>query len=269
MSGTPQLHLEGLLVATAEVVDTYRQDGDAWHHMFLFRSEDGYRLVTLARSETYSDTGCRAGGIVDVVVEHADDVGRLEELVTRRFLTYSDAWWQLLDSGRHDDDDLHARWAPERMRRDLDRASIFDRDLALTTAYLDGRLSAPGRSELGWREAAVDAMTEHLEELGWQVAPERRSLAQSAKAGAVFSGATEILGVLRVRRYGWEAAVLVRVDDCGEIYPRLAQPDEVVDSGVRLVNGPDPFAACDVELAERFTDLAPVRPRDPNVGLDR
>ena len=268
MSVTPHLHLEGRLVATAEVVDTYRHDRDEWHHLFLFRADDGYTLVTLARSETYSDTGRPAGGILDVVVDRPGDVGQLERLVTGRWPLRSDVWWQLLDAGRHDDEELYARWVPERMRRDLDRASVFDHDLALTTGFIGGRpLPAPGRSTPGWQQTALGAIAERLEELDWVVEPERPVVAEPAEPGGILSEATEIVGALRVRRYGCEAPVLVRVDDCGEIYPRLAEPGEGFDAHLRRVESPGHADVLDAELAERLADLAVAQL--PSVGLDR
>ncbi|MGH3370175.1 MAG: hypothetical protein ACRDPR_09240, partial [Nocardioidaceae bacterium] len=240
MPATPDLHLEGHLVATTEVVDTYRQDRDERHQLFLFRADEGYSLMTFARRETYGDSGRLAGGVLDVFVDHAGDVRQLEELVTRRWLLHSEAWWQLLDTGHQHDDNLHVCWAPERLRRDLDRASLYDRRLAVTTRFIGGEpLPALGRAEDGWQQVALDAMAEHLEELGWRVDPERLAVADSAEPGGIFSEATEIVGALRARRYGWEAAVLVRVDDCGEVYPRLAEPGDVTDAHLRMVDGLD------------------------------
>lgn len=268
MPAPPHLHLEGQLVATAEVVDTYRHDLDEWHHLFLFRADEGYTLVTFARSKTYGDTGRLAGGILDVVVDHAGDVRQLEELVTRRWPVHSDAWWQLLDAGHPNDDDLHVCWAPERLRRDLDRARLYDSPLAVTTGSIGGEpLPAPGRSEDGWQQAALGAMAEHLEDLGWRVEPERAVVTRSA--GGTFSEVTEIVGALRIRRYGWEAPVLVRVDDCGEIYARLAEPDEALNALLRSVDSPDVAKSHDVEFADRLPDLAMAQLREPSFGLER
>jgi hypothetical protein len=270
MPATPQLHLEGHLVATAEVIDTHRHDRDEWHQLFLFRADDGYTLVTFARSETYGDTGRLAGGVLDVLVDHAGDVRQLEDLVTRRWPLHSEAWWQLLDAGHQPDDELHACWAPERLRRDRDLASLYDRRLAVTTRFIGGEpLPSPGRSEDGWQEAALDAMAEHLEELGWWVEPERPAVADSAEPGGIFSEATEIVGALRARRHGWEAPILVRVDDCGEVYPRLAEPGDVTNAHVRMVEGRDYPESPDVEIAGCLIELAVAQQRDPGLGLDR
>lgn len=270
MPASPHLHLEGQLVATAEVVDPYHHDRDEWHKLFLFRADDGYTLVSFARSETYSDAGCLPAGILDVHVDHAGDVRQLEELVAHRWPLHSDAWWQLLDAGRHDDDELHARWVPERMRRDLDQASLFDRRLALTTGYFNGQpLPAAGRSEPGWRDAALEAMAEHLEQLGWRVEPGPPGIAHSAEPGGILSEATEIVGGLRVRRYGSEAAVLVRVDDCDEIHTRLTGPDEVGNARLRRVEEPEFTATPDAELAERLAELAIAQLHGPSLGVER
>lgn len=223
MRSVRHLHLEGHLVATADVADTYRYDADQWSSLFVFRTDEGFTLVALGRSETYGVSGAVERGIADITVDYPADVGQLEELVSEQFRVGSDAWWQILDSGRHHDDELYAAWVPERMRHDLYRARLHDRDLALTTGFFNGEtLPAQGRAVDGWKRAALETMVDHLEELGWRVQEDRPFVAETAEAGGILSEKTEILGALRARRYGWEALILVRVDDCGEIYARLA-----------------------------------------------
>lgn len=252
MGSVRHLHLEGRLVATAEVVDTYQHDRDQWHSLFLFRADDGYTLVTLARSETYSDTGGVERGVVDVMVDHPGDIRQLEDLVSGRHRVNSDAWWQILDAGRHHDHELHAAWVPERMRRDLDRSSVYDRDLAVASGFFNGEaLPAPGRAVDGWQRAALEVMAGHLDELGWRVQPDRPSVAETADPGGIFSESTEILGALRAR-FGWEAPILVRVDDCGEIYARLAEPGDVPSAKLRIVEGPDAFEFHDLDVDDRW-----------------
>jgi hypothetical protein len=242
LSDTPPLHLEGSLVATAEMVDTYRHDRDEWHNLSVFRAEDGYTLVTLARYESYSDTGAVERGVLDITVDQPGDICQLEELVSGRHRVTSEAWWQILDAGRHYDPDLHAAWVPEQMRRNLDRASLHDHDLAVASSFFNGRaLPAPGRSVDGGQRAALEAMANHLEELGWRVQPDRPLVAQTADRGGILSEGTEILGALRAGRYGWEGPILVRVDDCGEIYARLAEPGDVPNAKLRMVEGPNAF----------------------------
>ncbi|MEW6477615.1 MAG: hypothetical protein AB1679_35665 [Actinomycetota bacterium] len=254
MRSVQHLHLEGHLVATADVGDTYRHDGDQWSSLFVFRTDDGFTLVTLGRSETYGVSGEVERGIADITVDYPADVRQLEELVSERFSVGSDAWWQILDAGRHHDDELCAAWVPERMRHDLYRASLYDRDLALTTGFFNGKaLPAHGRAVDGWQRAALEAMADHLEELGWRVQPERPWVAETADVGGILSEKTQILGALRARRYGCEAPILVRVDDCGEIYARLAEPGDVPNAKLRMIEGPDVAELHELDIDDRWT----------------
>lgn len=252
MEPVRHLQLEGQLVATAEVVDTYRHDRDLWDSLYVFRANDGYTLIQFGRSESYNETGAVERGIADITVEHASDIRQLEELVSSRFRAGSDAWWQILDAGRHHDKGLYAAWVPERMRSDLYRASVHDRDLAVTTAFFNGEaLRAPGRSVDGWQRNALEAMAGHLKELGWRVEPDRPSVADTAEPGGIMSERTEIVGALRAHRYGWEAPILVRVDDCGEIYARLAEPGDVPNTELRKVQEPGRPELLDLDIHDQ------------------
>ena len=99
--------------------------------------------------------------------------------------------------------------------------------------------------------------------------PERPTVTDSAEPGGIFSEGTEIVGVLRARRHGWEAPVLVRVDDCGEIYPRLAEPGDVANAHLGMAEGPDYPESRDLEITGRLADFAMAQLRDPGLGLDR
>lgn len=79
-------------------------------------------------------------------------------------------------------------------------------------------------------------MAAHLDDLGWQVFLDLDKVTDSAEPGGIFSESTEIVGALRARRYGYEAAILVRVDDCGEIYARLAEEGDVAGPVLRTVD---------------------------------
>lgn len=48
-----------------------------------------------------------------------------------------------------------------------------------------------------------------------------------------------IAGALIARRYGREAAILVRVDDCGEIYARLAEEGDTTSPALRALTDTD------------------------------
>lgn len=130
MDSIRHLPLEGQLLATAEVAETYGHDGDMWDSLFLFRADDGYTLVTLTRGATCSVTGAMERGVVDTAVDHPGDVRQLEELVSSRHGVSSEAWWRILEAGRHHAPELHAAWVRERVHRDLDRPGIRNRELA-------------------------------------------------------------------------------------------------------------------------------------------
>lgn len=70
MDSVRHLHLEGRLVATAEVVDSCRHDRDEWHQLCVFRADEGYAHVTMARHESYRATGAVERGVLDITVDH-------------------------------------------------------------------------------------------------------------------------------------------------------------------------------------------------------
>jgi len=219
---------DGQLVATAEVAETYGYDSDLYDNVFVFKNDNGYELLVVGRRERYDADGMLQRALVSVDLTPAPSAAVLQEVVEARWSTTSAVWWQLLDHGRDHDDMLRELWVPERMRRDLDRSSIYDKRLALRTGYYGGHeLAAPGRSEDGWKERAVSAVGALLVERGWSVRP-GPGLSPDVEPGGILSSATRVVGSLWATRYGHEVPIVVRVDDCGEIYPRLADPADLV-----------------------------------------
>lgn len=127
------------------------------------------------------------------------------------------------------------------MRRDLDEASVFNRDLAYTPGYFDsGQLGAPGRALPDWQAHALGAMAANLDEQGWDAVHDQAvTVTDTAEAGGLLSTGTEIAGALLARRYGYEAAIVVRVDDCGEIDARLAHDGDTDRPALRALNDTD------------------------------
>jgi|GEM_PF-5461800 len=86
------------------------------------------------------------------------------------------------------------------------RASVYNRDLAYISGYVDpNQLGAPGQALPDWQAHALGDMT----------------------------------GALLARRYGYQAAILVRVNDCGEIYARLAHDDDTNQPALRALSNED------------------------------
>ncbi len=61
----------------------------------------------------------------------------------------------------------------------------------------------------------------------------------TAPAGGPVPLGTEIVGTLFGRRYGSKAAIVVRVEDSGEIHARLAQPGDGTGPVLRPSAGED------------------------------
>jgi hypothetical protein len=128
----------------------------------------------------------------------------------------------LLDAGAEHDADLYRAWVPERVRRDFDAASIFNKDLARYTGMLVGDpVPAVARELPGWEQEAVAQMAAHLGEIGFEVLADEPEVRLEDAHGDPF------LGSLRVRRYGWETVGVVRVDEVGEIFVRVPDPSDV------------------------------------------
>lgn len=217
-----RLRVEGWLVAEAEM-EGRRRSGVSFEpadRAWLFRSAGGWRLLTMRRMERYNDCDRPASASTTMSVESFSSLQELGVHVRRSY--YTSDWVALLDAGHDHDEDLYRAWVPERIRRDFDGASIHNHDLAEAAGYLDPRaLPALGKALPDWRRHALEAMASQLEELGYQAVP------CSVVVGADDSSANEIVGGLRVRAYGHEAGAVVRVDSCGEVYVRLAEPGEV------------------------------------------
>ena len=222
------LTCEGRLLATVDLADSVGYDRDEYDHVFLFKNDGGYELLVVGRRERYLETGRLDRAVARVDVTAAPSAPALEEVVKARWSASSEAWWQLLERGRGEDPDLNQLWLPERIRRDLDLSGVYDQELATKTGYLGGHdLDAPGRLSEDWREKAVAVIALLLTDRGWKVRP-GPEVSQDVEPGGIFSIGTEVVGSLWGTRHGHEVPLIVRVDDCGEIYPRLADRGDVV-----------------------------------------
>lgn len=184
---TSTLTAEGKMIAAAEVADTYGSDSDLYDHVFLFKNDGGYELLVVGRRERYGEDGLLQRAAVSVDLTPASSPAVLQEIVEARWSATSAVWWQLLDRGREHDQLLHELWVPERMRRDLDQSSVYDKTLALRIGYFGGHeLAAPGRAEDRWQDRAVGAVGELLQERGWHVRP-GPELSPNVQPGGILS----------------------------------------------------------------------------------
>lgn len=186
----------------------------------LYRSPSTWTLVTANRQVRYGDNDEPKSGRTTITTSTFATLDELAEYVEGAYT--SGAWVELLDAGYQNDAELYRAWGPERIRRDFDASSIFNKDLARYTGLFEGQpVPAPARELPGWENEAVAAMAAHLTGSGFQVLDERPVLHRDDREK------DPVLGALRVRRYGWDAVGVVRVDEVGEIFIRVPDASEV------------------------------------------
>ena len=201
--------LDGVLVAKLEFErrPTRYEPPD---HIWLFASHESWSAITLRRSEQWSDDGIqeRVAGTATVLVECLGPIDAVADIIRRR---YGDSGWvDVLGAGHTSNADLFARWVPIHIERDLLRAVFFRPELTNAT----GRISAHELAELR------DQIEQHLIAAGCEVVtvdPRRR---------ATHRGENLVVAYAVLCRYGDEIAAIVRLDGAGEVYARLAEPDE-------------------------------------------
>jgi hypothetical protein len=218
MNERKAMSVEGRLVTSAQL--HRRLSEGPPEEVMLFRSGESWNLVVVHPEERWAENGAMVSAKANIWAEaHADLLG-LEKRVRDRWGTSS--WESLLESGHEEDHELHEAWVPMRIEAELREAYVFDPDLAVSRGYLDeAQRMARGREDPEWRHAALQAMTALLQEQGWHVGRGRPELLAGAHQ------ANTVVGGLCARRHGRETALVVRVDDYGEIYARHAEPGEV------------------------------------------
>jgi len=123
------------------------------------------------------------------------------------------SWYELTESGRQEPE-LFLPWLAEQVVRDFDKASVVDRDLAISTGPSGAPLPGPGRRLQDWRLRALGLVSGRLAGLGFEIET-------SASAPSSTPACARDVGEVLVRRHGFETRAVVRVDPAGEIYVRL------------------------------------------------
>ncbi|MBW3616069.1 MAG: hypothetical protein KY439_12300 [Actinobacteria bacterium] len=223
-----QLQIDGWGVAQADLERSWGS-AELPDRCWLFRSPTSWTLVTMRRRVRYDDYSDQpTAGSATITSQAFSALDAVAAEVERTYT--SGSWTELLDAGYEHDADLYRAWVPEAIRRDFDHASIHRKDLALYTGLFAGDpVPAPGRQLRNWESEAVEQMAGHLVELGFEVLDERPAVDDAPN-----DWGDPLLGALRVRRYGWEAAGVVRVDSTGEVFIRL-DPDAVAGPLLRPV----------------------------------
>ena len=200
---------DGVLVAEVELARRYASY-EPHDHLFLLRAEEVWSAITISRTERWEDEGGAqwpASGQARVSVQ---PLGALESVVETIRDRYGESGWrQVLEAGHANDPDLYCRWIPIAVEADLDAAVFYRRDLAGRRAHDKPTLMRLRRE--------VEA---HLAEAGLRVVtvgpPPRRTR----------QGENDVVARAVVQRSGYQFGVIVRIDDAGEVYPRLVDLDD-------------------------------------------
>lgn len=202
--------IDGVLVVTLEL-ERRPARYEPLDQVWLFQSDGSWTLLTLQRTERWTNDGVQepVEGTASVL---AEDIGSLDAVADKIRRRYGESGWiDLLNAGNVNNAELFRRWVPIQVERDLDRAVFFRPDLVAITQFSSRQLAE-----------VHDDVERHLAAAGFDVVavgPPRRSTRP---------GENLVLAEAIVRRYGHEIITIVRVDGAGEIYPRLADPDDDV-----------------------------------------
>ncbi|MEX2548448.1 MAG: hypothetical protein WD830_11790 [Chloroflexota bacterium] len=207
--------VDGVLVVTLEL-ERRPSRYEPLDHIWLFQSSDSWTLLTLRRTERWTDGGAQApvGGTATVQVEEVGCVDALADRIRRHY--GESGWTGVLDAGHINSDELFRQWVPVQVERDLDRAVFFRPDL-VAIGGLSSRQLAEVRGDV---EQQLGTAGFAVVEVG----PPRRPTRP---------GENLVLAEAIVRRYSHEIITVIRVDSAGEIYPRLADPDDVTGAIIR------------------------------------
>ena len=130
-------------------------------------------------------------------------------------------WWEFLQLARRFNPDAHAAWFPEQIRRRLgsEAPRLECKDLALA-GWRARSLRRPGGL---WR-VGRPTRSRPCPATSWLAAGRSATM---RRFRATSTAPAKVLGGLRLRRCGWEAAAIVQVSSEGEIHARLAEPEEI------------------------------------------
>ena len=232
------LTVNGWLVAETETHPAAPSGRSYGGRLFLFRSPDGWALLHVQHGSQWSQDGRPLEGRASALIKTFPDLGALRSHL--HYHSYSREWRQLVEAGWVADAELRALWTPVQIDMDLDRSSIYHRELAE---------QGPGRDLKGWRGIALEEALARLQDMGFVV------LKSSSDVLDIFGSPLEWpwnrrLGAAAVTKYGYRADVVVAIDPCGEIYTRT--PDGTFEPGESRRYPPRPLTAGEAEQARQI-----------------
>ena len=206
-----RLVFNGVLLGTVHLARPLIANGPP-DQVSIYRDGTAWAILTVRRSEWWSDESPQqpASSRVRVTAERLADLDDLQALVRARW--GAAGWCDLLDATRTTDPDLWQEWAPIQIERDLAAATFHRPDLARRAGRFSGR-------ELGQLHREI---ADHLGDVGFEIT-------EMVSPPATSHDTRDVAHAL-VRRYGFEAAVIIRIDILGEVVMHLADDDDDVPS---------------------------------------
>lgn len=227
-----RIRIDGWLIAETATVAQW----NAWDqrgHLFLFRGDREWTLLTLNRSTQLDEFGYPTGGRASVYAESFLDLPSLRAELARAGL--SSTWRELVKAGAENADRaLLDLWTPVRLERSLARCSVRVAGLAA---------DAGGRKEHGWAVAAVSAAVDRLRERGFVVLKTDNEYQRLLGDAVEVWAGTQLIGAAIVARYGLKTRVGIAVDQWGEVYIRM--PESGFEPGDSLEWPPEPLSDAD------------------------
>ena len=195
---------------------------EAGGRLSLFRTASDWTLLSVRRGTTYDANDRPVVGHASV---SAATFASLDEVRAALARDEEEDWRRLVEVGAGNpfyDPDLMALWAPVQIDRDLERGSLFRRDLAA---------SGSRRQDPGWREQALGLAVARLEELGFVVLGAEVDHRKVFPRGLGGEWSNPIVGAVVAARLGYQLRLVVAMDGLGEIYTRT--PDTSFTPGTR------------------------------------
>jgi len=176
--------------------------------------------------------------------ELASTYASLDDLKSDLIQDGTEDWRALVKSGAGEpyyDPDLMRLWAPVEIDQDLDKSSVYRRDLGARSAR---------RQEAGWREEALGLAVARLEEIGFVVFRAEVELRKVFPRGLSGEWSNPVVGAVVAARLGYRVQLVVAIDGAGEVYTR--SPDTSFTPGERRRYPPRPLTERELDLAEEI-----------------
>lgn len=235
-----RIDINGWRVAEAEPYRGFGgYDYQRGGRLFLFRTATDWTLLSVRTRARCDQNDHPVEGEAWV---RASTFTSLEEL--KADLDETEDWRALVKSGAGEpyyDPNLMRLWAPVEIDQDLDKSSVYHRDLGARSSR---------RQEAGWREEALGLAVARLEEIGFVVFRSEVELRKVFPGGLSGEWSNPVVGAVVAARLGYRIQLVVAIDGAGEVYTR--SPDTSFTPGERRRYPPRHLTERELDLADEI-----------------